>query len=105
MGSKVAIQHVRTYGKKEIERGLENLLADLGGLETLVPSTTRKVLIKPNLVYPMSWDTGVTVNLSLVAKLAQMIRETGVEVIIGEGAGLGISSQDTFEKIGVQKLA
>ena len=105
MKSKVAIQHIPTYGNKEIEQGLENLLANLGGLETLIPATTKKVLIKPNLVYPMSWDTGVTTNLTLLVKLARMIRETGVEVIIGEGAGLGVSSQDTFEKIGAIRLA
>ena len=105
MKSKVAIKHISTYGEKHIEQALEDLLIDLGGLETLIPATTKKVLIKPNLVYPMSWDTGVTVNLTLIAKLAQMIQETGIEVIIGEGAGLGVSSQDTFEKIGAIRLA
>lgn len=105
MRSKVAIQHIDTYGESEIERGLRSLLANLGGIETLISSNTRKVLIKPNLVYPMSWDTGVTVNLTLVAKLVQMVQEMGVKVIIGEGAGLGTSSQDTFEKTGARKLA
>jgi len=104
MRSKVAIEHIDTYGEDRIERGLENLLQNLGGIDTLIPSSTRKVLIKPNLVYPYSWDTGVTVNLTLLAKLVNMIQEVGVDVIIGEGAGLGESSQKIFEKIGIDKL-
>ncbi|GAG67182.1 unnamed protein product, partial [marine sediment metagenome] len=43
---------------------------------------------KPNLVFPYSWDTGITVNLTLIAKLVQVIKRAGIEVIIGEGGGL-----------------
>mgnify|MGYP001089166319 CR=1 FL=1 len=103
--SRVGIIQVDKYTEEKIEGGVKKLINHLGGIKTLIPPNTRKILIKPNLVYAMSWDTGVTVNLTLVAKLVQMIQKLGVKVIMGEGAGLGTSSEDTFQKTGARKLA
>lgn len=105
MKSKVAIHHLDTYGESEIEEGLRGLLTNLGGIEALIPSRTRKVLVKPNLVFPYSWDTGITVNLTLIAKLVQVIKRAGIEVIIGEGGGLEKFGRESLKKVGAEKLA
>ncbi|MCK4617819.1 DUF362 domain-containing protein, partial [Candidatus Aerophobetes bacterium] len=105
MKSKVAIHHLDTYGESEIEEGLRGLLTNLGGIEALIPSRTRQVLVKPNLVFPYSWDTGITVNLTLIAKLVQMIKRAGIEVIIGEGGGLEKFGRESLKKVGAEKLA
>ena len=105
MKSTVAIEHLDAYGESEIEQGLNALIASLGGIEALIPSTTRKVLIKPTLVCSTPWDRGVTVNLTLIAKLAQMIKGAGLEVVIGEGHGFDQFCADTLDQLGATKMA
>lgn len=105
MKSRVALKHLASYGECEIEQGLEDLMANLGGIEALIPSTTRKVLIKPNLCCPEPWDKGVTVNPTLIAKLALMIKEAGLDLIIGEGPGFDQFCAGTLDRLGVTRMA
>ena len=102
--SRVAIEHVEDYTRNEIGQGLKNLLKNLGGLKKIIPSATKKILIKPNLMGGFGWDTGVTVNLDLLAHLTKLIQNLGIELIVGEGAGWGVPSKEAFEKTGAQRV-
>jgi uncharacterized protein (DUF362 family) len=105
MKSTVALKHLDSYGESEIEQGLADTLASLGGIEALIPSATNKVLIKPNLINADPWHKGVTVNLTLIAKLAQMIKAAGLDVVIGEGHGFDQFCAGTLDKLGATKMA
>jgi len=98
--SRVAIEHLERYGGDEIEMGLRNLFDNLGGLQSLIPPHTRRVLVKPNIVFANSWETGQTTNLVLLEKLVGMIRALGLNVVVGEGPGM----PDALEKIGLTEI-
>ena len=105
MKSKVALKRVTSFEKEKVEQGLEDLLARLGGIKALIPSATKKVLIKPNFCCAEPWDKGVTVNLDVLAKLARMIMEAGLGVVIGEGSGFDQFCAGTQEKLGATRMA
>lgn len=64
------------------------------------------VLIKPNILAPMSYKTGATTNPFLVDALIDLLKEYGVKKItIGEGSVVGIKTGESFIKTGWDKLA
>jgi uncharacterized protein (DUF362 family) len=105
-GEKSTVAVVKTGGSKNehLERGFRSLLQALGGLEAIVPSHVKRVLIKPNLMMGEGWRTGITVHPYLIELLVREIKKLGCEVIVGEGAGWGCGSDEAFRGTGVSDL-
>jgi uncharacterized protein (DUF362 family) len=100
----VSIVRVGKGDDESVRAGLSALLESLGGLESIVPPGTKRVLVKPNLMMGKPWDTGITVHPALIEQLVIEIRKLGVPVIVGEGAGWGCKSDDAFRATGVDVL-
>ena len=66
----------------------------------------RPVVLKPNLVYPISWKSGVVSDVRLVRMLIEYLRELGVRSItLAEGPGLGVDATEAFAKSGFAALS
>jgi len=66
----------------------------------------RPVVLKPNLVYPISWKSGVVSDVRLVRMLIEYLRELGVRSItLAEGPGLGVDAAEAFAKSGFAALS
>ncbi len=102
--STVAAIKVSSKEPAAIEQGFNRLLASLGGIRNIVPADAQRVLIKPNLMTGEVWSTGITVHPYLIELLIQALRREGFKVIVGEGAGWGCKSQDSFNATGVAAL-
>ncbi len=102
--STVATVKVTGREKEDIAHGLKHLLASLGGIQNLVSADAQRVLIKPNLMMGAVWTTGITVNPYLIEFLIHEFRREGLEVIVGDGAGWGCRSDESFKATGVAEL-
>lgn len=100
----VSIVKAKEYTKQEIAKALDRLLEYHGGLEKIIPPHTKKVLIKPNLMNGLTWETGVTVNLDLLGSLIIKVQQLGFEVVVGEGAGWGVTGSQALEQCGAKAL-
>ncbi len=93
------------HSLQDLDLTLRKALDLIGGLETLIcPGDT--VIIKPNLIKPAHYTTGITTNLLLLKALCVICREKGAgKVIIGEGSAVGYSTQKAFEETGIKEMA
>jgi uncharacterized protein (DUF362 family) len=66
----------------QIAYSVEEAIDLLGGLET-VAKGKEKIMLKPNLVIP---DPRYTTNLEVMKTLAQLMKKSGKQVLIGEGS-------------------
>jgi len=105
-GGPSTVAVVKTGGPDEdqVAGGFHALLDHLGGLKAVIPSKTKKVLIKPNLMMGEDWKTGITVNPYLIELLVGALRHDGFDPVVGEGAGWGCPSDTAFRKTGVDVL-
>lgn len=102
----VSIVKCSAYDSPDALRGPVERACDLvGGLESLImPGDT--VLLKPNLVNSMTYETGATTNPHLVEALVTLCREKGARrVVIGEGSCVGNRTEDAFESCGMNDIA
>jgi uncharacterized protein (DUF362 family)/Pyruvate/2-oxoacid:ferredoxin oxidoreductase delta subunit len=65
-----------------------SVLEPLGGMEAFVRRGER-VLLKPNLLAAKPPEAAVTTHPALVRVVADLVREAGCEVLIGDSPGLG----------------
>ncbi|MBU1356516.1 MAG: DUF362 domain-containing protein [Candidatus Edwardsbacteria bacterium] len=66
----------------------------------------RPVVLKPNLVYPISWKSGVVSDVRQAGMLIEHLRRLGVsDITIAEGPGLGVDPVEAFEKTGFGELS
>ena len=87
--------------KKELSTAIELL----GGFKSRILKDD-SVLIKPNVLAPMSYETGATTNPFLVEALIDLLQEYGIKKItIGEGSAVGLKTDESFEAGGWYKLA
>jgi uncharacterized protein (DUF362 family) len=106
--SQVAIVRIDSRPPRdEIQDRLEDLFSLLGGLNELVPSSVRRVLVKPNVSFAEVPETGITTHPWLAGLVAKAFRDLGLDVYIGEsgGTGTGINTQRQFEVNGLSAVA
>ena len=87
------------------EAGLERTIRD-GLLATgLVPTalTGKRVLLKPNLVEPSRAVPHMTTHPAMILAAAEVFREWGAQVIVGEGPGHVRDTEMALEESGVQE--
>ena len=66
----------------------------------------RPVVLKPNLVYPIGWRSGVVSDARLIRELIGHLRRLGVKsIMMAEGPGLGVEAERAFEKSGFSDLS
>ncbi len=102
--STVSIIKVAGREQTDIGNGMKCLIDSLGGIDGIIPAHTRSVLIKPNLMTGKPWTTGITVHPYLIEILATELKDRGLKVTVGEGAGWGSDSLAAFDATGVTDL-
>jgi len=106
--SQVAVVKINSRpSRDEIQERLVKLFNLLGGLESLIPSSVRRVLVKPNVTFAIVPETGITTHPWLAGLVAKAFLDLGLEVYIGEagGTGTGINTQKQFEVNGILSVA
>jgi uncharacterized protein (DUF362 family)/Pyruvate/2-oxoacid:ferredoxin oxidoreductase delta subunit len=76
------------YDLVGLRQAVLNLLEPLGGMSAFINSGDR-VLLKPNMLSAKSPDMAVTTHPSLVRVVAELVREAGGAVLIGDSPGIG----------------
>ncbi len=66
-------------------------------LKPKMPEEGEKILIKPNLVEPMSNDSGAITRKEVIEGIIQFFDDKKYEILIGEGAAI-FNTEDCFEK-------
>ena len=90
----------------DVERQGREAVNLLGGMERFVKPGDR-VLVKPNMTGPASYEKGVTTNPAVVEALARMALEAGAGAVdIGDGTGsVHIGSLKVLELCGMAEAA
>ncbi len=87
-----------------IELAVQEAINLVGGIENFVRPQD-KVVIKPNLVFALPYDTGFTTDPRVVQAIVQLCKSADpLDVIIAEGAG-GTDTKLAFERCGYSELA
>ncbi len=90
----------------DIRAQVTKALELLGGMQRFV-RPGQKVLMKPNLTGPASYEKGVTTNPFLLEALIELAWEAGASIIdVGDGTGsLHIGTYKVMERCGIQRVA
>jgi uncharacterized protein (DUF362 family) len=101
---KVAIvKGPKNPGEKEIEASVRKAIELAGGLpDKIKPGDT--VIIKPNIVSPNPPESAVNTDPTVCKVIANMVREKGAKPIIAESSGVGISTEESMQAAGYDKL-
>jgi len=83
---------------------VERTYVALKEIKPNLPKGKFKVLIKPNLVEPMSNDSGAVTRKETVEGIVKFFEKKECEIIIGEGASI-LNTTECFEKAGYYELA
>lgn len=103
MGEKVSIVTLDTYEHGRLRGAVESLLQPLGGIAAFVGPGER-VLLKPNMLAAKVPDAAVTTHPALVRVVAELVREAGGVVMIGDSPGIG-GFQRVAERSGIGRAA
>ncbi len=98
----VAVETVSRYERLEVRRGVERVLAHLGGMAAFVKPGER-VLLKPNLLAAKAPGAAVTTHPEVVRAVIELVREAGAEPSVGDSPGIGGLSR-VAEKCGIMAV-
>jgi uncharacterized protein (DUF362 family) len=88
----------------DVELAVKEAINLVGGIESFVHPHD-KVVIKPNLVFALPSDTGLTTDPRVVQAIVELCRRVNPsDVIIAEGSG-GTDTKMAFERCGYSELA
>lgn len=99
----VSIIKCGSYERAEIERSLESLLSNLGGIASFI-KPKEKVLVKPNLLRAAYPDDAVTTHPEVLRALIKTLKTLGADVVVGEspaGANRIQNVRDILRKTGI----
>jgi len=90
---------------EDIEKLVHDVLAPLGGVESLIrPKST--VVIKPNGGHAAPAESSVNTNPALVAAVIREIRKAGPkEIIVAEASAIGCDTMECLEVSGILQAA
>ncbi|MCR4842747.1 MAG: DUF362 domain-containing protein [Eubacterium sp.] len=90
---------LRIYGE-EYKENTKKIL-EKAGLEELIPSKDKRILIKPNLVSPTPASFGATTHPEVVAGLVEYLQEKGfTNIVIAEGSWVGDKTSESVDVCG-----
>jgi len=99
----VSIATTDGYELISLRRTVIKLLEPLGGMAAFISSGDR-VLLKPNLLSAKEPDKAVTTHPAIVRVVAELVREAGGIVLIGDSPGIG-GFMRVAEKSGIYDAA
>lgn len=101
----VSIVKCREYRNyPEILIAVRKAVAMLGGLNSIV-SPGDIVLIKPNLVWDIPWETGGITNPYVIKAVAELSLAAGAaKIVIADGAGVGSNASSAWENQGYHDI-
>ena len=91
------------YNTLRLREDVERLLEPLGGMSSFVTPGER-VLLKPNMLAAKAPEKAVTTHPAIVKVVADLVREAGGVVLIGDSPGIG-GFQRVAEKSGIAAAA
>lgn len=95
---------VSVVQNSNIELAVQEAINLVGGIKNFVRPHDR-VVIKPNLVFALPYDTGFTTDPRVVQAIVQLCKSADpLDVIIAEGAG-GTDTKLAFKRCGYSELA
>ena len=103
MSNKVSLRHTESYEYSGLRKAVQALLEPLGGMETFV-KPGELVLLKPNMLSGKHPDAAVTTHPALVRVVAELVREIGATVVIGDSPGIG-GFERVAERTGIAQAA
>ena len=95
----VSIQRCRSYDPETVRDALNKVLQPLGGMSAFVFPGAR-VLLKPNLLAPLSNDVPATTHPEVIRAVALDVMEAGAKVSIGDSPAVGTLSM-VLKKTGI----
>jgi uncharacterized protein (DUF362 family) len=99
----VCITQCNNYEYSRILAGVASLLEPLGGMSAFVKQGER-ILLKPNMLSAKKPEQAVTTHPMIVRVVADMVREAGGRVMVGDSPGIG-SFRSVAEKSGIASAA
>lgn len=84
--SKVYAQACNDYQPDNVQRAMDALVANLGGLDALVPANS-KVFIKVNLVRDMTPEKCGTTHPQVVIALVKHLQQITPNIVVGDSSG------------------
>jgi len=99
MKEKVIAAKVESYAASEVERGIQEVLAELGGLDRFV-SAGDTVLLKPNMLEGMPPEKGVTTHPEVLRAMIRAVKAVGATPVVGDSPG-ATSTVKAAEKCGI----
>jgi uncharacterized protein (DUF362 family)/Pyruvate/2-oxoacid:ferredoxin oxidoreductase delta subunit len=103
VGEKISIVSLDSYDYVRLKAAVVQLLEPWGGITAFVGPGER-VLLKPNMLAAKAPDAAVTTHPALVKVVAELVREAGAEVMIGDSPGIG-GFQRVAERTGIGRAA
>ncbi len=103
MLNKVSLRYAEGYEYSGLRKALQALLEPLGGIAAFV-DPGELVLLKPNMLSAKYPDAAVTTHPALVRAVAELVREVGATVVIGDSPGIG-GFEKVAERTGMAKAA
>ena len=100
---KVSIIRAENYDLPALRLAVLRLLEPLGGIAAFINPGDR-VLLKPNMLAAKEPDKAVTTHPSLVQVVAELVRDSGGTVLIGDSPGIG-SFLRVADKSGIASAA
>ena len=100
---KVSIIRAENYNPPALRCAVLRLLEPLGGIAAFINPGDR-VLLKPNMLAAKEPDKAVTTHPSLVQVVAELVRDSGGTVLIGDSPGIGSFSR-VADKSGIASAA
>jgi len=90
---KISIGYVDSYEYGRLRAAVVSLLEPLGGMGAFVGPGER-VLLKPNMLAARAPDAAVTTHPALVQVVAELVRDAGASVMVGDSPGI-----DGFQRV------
>ena len=85
----VSVVACEAYGLDIVRQAVRAVLAPLGGIRQFV-RPGMQVLLKPNLLSAADLDQAVTTHPALVRAVAELVRDAGGSVLIGDSPGSAV---------------
>ncbi|KAB0667457.1 DUF362 domain-containing protein [Oryzomonas japonica] len=100
---KVSLAQCNDYDPTRVREAIVSLLEPLGGIGAFVRPGER-VLLKPNLLAAKAPEAAVTTHPAVVKAVAELVREAGGRVLIGDSPGIG-GFRKVADKSGISQAA
>lgn len=79
----VGLQKCNSYTQREVDRSINRLIANLGGISKFV-NKNQKVLLKPNIVKGINPEACATTHPAVITAVIKILKEQNCEILVGD---------------------